>query len=87
VPGLRIVGVGLIDLHAQGGLGVARIDANDRDPACAQGQRQEVRRQSRLKPSSDEMWRVLTDCPDQDIGVGGALATPYDRTLLINHTD
>ena len=36
---------------------------------------------------SHEMWRVLTDCPRQAIGVGGAPATPYDRALLINYTD
>jgi hypothetical protein len=60
---MRIVGVGLIDLHAKCGLGVARIDANDRHPACTQGPRQEVRQQSGLKPGAREMWRVLTDCP------------------------
>jgi hypothetical protein len=84
---MRIVGVGLIDLHAQGRLGVARIDANDGHPACTQGPRQEVRQQSSLKPSSHEMRCVLTDCPGQGIGIGDTLAPPYDHTLLVNHAD
>jgi hypothetical protein len=84
---MRIIGVGLIDLHAQGGLCVARVDADDRHPACAQGPGQEVRQQSGLKPGPDKARSMLTDCSGNGIGVGGALATPHHCALLINHTD
>jgi hypothetical protein len=84
---MRIVGVGLIDLHAQDGLGVACVEADDRHTACAQGPGQKIRQQAGLKPGSDETRGVPMECSGNGIGVGSALATPHDRALFINHTD
>ena len=49
-PAMRIIGVDLIDLHAQGGLGVTCVEADDRHAACAQGPGQKIRQQDTQEP-------------------------------------
>ena len=83
----RIVGIGLIDLQAEGRLCMGGIEADNRQSASSRSEGQPIGELAGLQTDSCEGGGLSADDPAYGIGFRGALASPNDRAVVVDDTD
>jgi len=83
----RVVCIGLVDLHAQCGLGVTGIEADDGQLALAQRAGQEIRQQAGLQADANHGGRVRPDGSGNGVRIGRTGASPDACACIIDAAD
>jgi len=84
---LRVVLVGLVELHLERGACVPGVQAGDVEPSAAQFMHEPRRHRTGFQPDMRVVSRMPPHHPLDLLRVRGALATPHPAAGLVNHTD
>lgn len=84
---MSVVGVGLVDLHLQRRLRMARIDAHNGNTSTPERKRQPIGQLTCLKADPHRVRRALAHRRRQRARLGGAGASPDDLAFVIDDAD
>ena len=84
---IGVVGIGLVDLHVERLLGVARVEADHRQAVCDELGVQPGGQGSGLDADAHGLGRTLVDGRRNGARLAAALAAPDPSTLLVEHVD